>query len=361
VTRVRFPPSFHWGAATATYQIEGAWREDDKGESIWDRFTHTPGHIRNGDTGDIACDHYHRYREDVELMRGLNLSSYRFSIAWPRIQPRGRGGANPKGLGFYDRLTDALLEAGIRPFPTLYHWDLPQTLEDEGGWPSRDTASRFAEYAEIMARTLGDRISHWIIFNEPGIFTIMGYLAGIHAPGLRDRSAFLRATHTVNLAQGEAYRAMRAVQPDAKLGSAFSMSPCEPASESSADRDAAERFHHFINTWYLEPALHGRYPEAFLEGVPSEAMGIQAGDMERVRAALDFIGVNLYVRTIVADAQNELLPGLGAVDVGAFREREGPRTDFGWEVWPEALYDMVMRITRDYASPVMEITENGCA
>jgi len=359
MARVRFPESFHWGTATASYQIEGAWAEDGKGESIWDRFAHTPGRIQNGDTGDVACDHYHRYRDDVELMRGLNLTSYRFSIAWPRIQPTGRGAANPKGLEFYERLVDSLLGAGIRPLPTLYHWDLPQALEDAGGWPERDTAMRFADYAETVARAFGDRVSHWLIFNEPAIFTTMGYLAGIHAPGRREREAYLRATHSVNLAQGEAFRAMRSVLSDAAIGTAFSMSHCEPATDSAADLAACERFHRLINTWHLEPALHGRYPDAYRGEPPLETMGVEPGDMERVRAPLDFIGINLYFRTIVAENPDD--PGLGARAVGPVGGREGPRTDFGWEVWPDALYQMVMRVTRDYEGPPIEITENGCA
>jgi len=359
MAKVHFPEGFHWGTATASYQIEGAWQEDGKGESIWDRFAHTPGRVRTGDTGDVACDHYHHYREDVALMQALNLTSYRFSIAWPRIQPQGSGAANAKGLDFYDRLIDALLAAGIRPFPTLYHWDLPQALEDAGGWPQRDTAMRFADYTALVARAFGDRVSHWMLFNEPGVFTTMGYLAGIHAPGRRERDAFLRATHTVNLAQGEAFRVMRSELPEAALGTAFSMSPCQPASDSAADAAAAERFHRFINTWYLEPALFGRYPEAQPGGVPLEAMGVEQGDLERVRAPLDFIGINLYFRTLVADAPDD--PLLAARAVGPVGGSEGPRTDFGWEVWPDALYEMVMRVTRDYDHPVIEITENGCA
>jgi len=230
---VEFPEGFLWGAATAAYQVEGAWSEDGRGESIWDRFAHQPGNIKNGDTGDIACDSYHRYPDDIALLKQLNLKSYRFSIAWPRIQPLGRGAANLKGLDYYKRLTDAILEAGIRPLPTLYHWDLPQPLEDAGGWPARDTAARFAEYVRIVAHALGDRIPQWIIFNEPKTFTGVGYWNGRHAPGRRDWSAFLQATHTVNLAQGEAFRALKSANGRLKVGSAFDVAPMFPATPLS--------------------------------------------------------------------------------------------------------------------------------
>ena len=357
--RVSFPEGFVWGAATASYQIEGAWDEDGKGESIWDRFSHTPGRVKNGDSGDFACDSYHRSDEDVAILRELGLKSYRFSIAWPRIQPLGRGKALQRGLDYYRRLVDALLRAGIRPFPTLYHWDLPQSLEDAGGWPNRDTASRFADYAETMVEALGDRVSDWIVFNEPHIFTTLGYLLGIHAPGRRDLDAFLRSTHTVSLAQGEAVRAMRAMRPGLRIGSSFNMSPCEPATDSDADRAAAERWHRFVNAWFLDPALGRGYPDAFPGGAPLARMGVEPRDMDRVKVDLDFIGINLYMRTVVRDAPEDSV-GLGAAPVGVGGS-EGPRTEFGWEVWPEALYDMVMRVTRDYARPVIEITENGCA
>jgi beta-glucosidase len=360
VAGVRFPEGFHWGAATASYQIEGAWDADGKGESIWDRFAHESGRIKNGDTGDVACDSYHRWREDVALLREMNLRSYRFSIAWPRILPQGSGAPDPRGLDYYARLADALLEAGIRPFPTLYHWDLPQALEERGGWPLRDTAFRFAEYAHAVVRALGDRIPAWMIFNEPSIFTTMGYLVGIHAPGRRDREAWLRATHTVNLAQGEAFRAMRGARADLSIGTAFSMSACEPAGDSQTDAEAAERWHRLLNLWYLEPALRGRYPDAFPGGTPLERMGVREGDLERVRAPLDFLGINLYTRAIVrANPQDAL--GVGAQAVGPVGGDEGPRTDFGWEVWPRALHDVVLRITRDYDRPPIEITENGCS
>jgi len=358
-----FPKGFFWGTATASYQIEGAWNEDGKGESIWDRFAHTAGKIKNGDTGDVACDSYHRWREDIALMRAMNLNSYRFSISWPRIQPSGSGAVNPKGVDYYSRLVDALLAARIRPFVTLYHWDLPQALEDAGGWPNRDTAARFADYVQLVAQALGDRVTDWMLFNEPTAFVDLGYLEGTHAPGHKSLLDFLRATHVVNLAQGEGFRALKAARPNARVGTAFSMSFCEPATSSEEDKLAAERAHAITNIWFLDPALRGRYPEA-LTFLPETAMGVKSGDMEKTRAALDFIGINLYYRTIAsaagtieraAHAQEWLFPV--KMDGG----HEGPMTDIRWEVWPQSLYDMVMRITRDYNRPVIEITESGCS
>jgi beta-glucosidase len=360
VGRVRFPEGFRWGAATAAYQIEGAWNSDGKGESIWDRFSHASGRIKNAATGDVACDSYHRWREDVALLQEMNLDSYRFSLAWSRILPEGAGAVNQRGIDYYRRLADALLEADIRPFPTLYHWDLPQALEDRGGWPSRDTAGRFADYAQVVARALGDRIGEWMLLNEPNIFTTMGYLAGSHAPGRRDREAWLRAGHVANLAQAEAFRAMRAERPGLSIGSAFNMSACEPAGDAEADRDAAERWHRLVNLWHLEPALRGRYPDAFAEGPPLEPMGVRDGDLERLRAPLDFVGINLYTRSLVRAHPEDPL-GLGVLPVGPVGGREGPRTDFGWEVWPRALHDVVLRITREFERPRIEITENGCS
>ncbi len=360
MARRSFPKGFHWGAATASYQIEGAWQEDGKGESIWDRFAHTPDRVRGGDTGDVACDSYHRYPEDIALLQAMHLTSYRFSIAWPRIQADGRGPVNPKGIDHYRRLVDALLDAGIRPFPTLYHWDLPQALEDAGGWPNRDTAGRFADYAEAMVRALGDRVSHWMIFNEPGVFTTCGYLLGVHAPGRRDLGDFLRAVHVVNLAHGEAFRAMRSSRPDAVIGTAFSMSHCEPAKDTGADAAAAERWHGFSNDLHLRPALRGEYPQIYRDGSPEAEMGVRGGDHERMRAPLDFVGINLYFRSLVADVPGD--PKLGALPSnGGWGGNDGPKTEFGWEVWPDALHDTILRVTRDYDRPVIEITENGCS
>ena len=358
-----FPKGFFWGAATAAYQIEGAWKEDGKGESIWDRFAHTPGKIKNGDTGDVACDSYHRWKDDLALAQAMNLNSYRFSISWPRIQPSGAGAANAKGLDYYSRLVDALLAAHIRPLVTLYHWDLPQALEDAGGWPNRDTAARYTDYVQIMAQALGDRVSDWILFNEPAAFVDLGYLEGTHAPGRSSLLDFLRAAHVVNLAQGEGFRALKAIRPASRAGTAYSMSACEPATNSEDDKLAAERAHAITNVWFLEPALHGRYPEA-LTFLPETAMRILSGDMERVRAPLDFIGINLYYRTIAS--------AVGAIERAAHPQdwlfpvrmsggQQGPKTDIGWEVWPKAMYDMVRRITRDYNRPAIEITESGCA
>ena len=357
--RIRFPEGFHWGTATASYQIEGAVTEDGRGESIWDRFSHTPGKIATGDTGDVACDSYHRFADDLALLREMHCTSYRFSIAWPRVQPSGRGAVNTKGLDYYRRMVDALLAAGIRPLPTLYHWDLPQALEDAGGWTARDTAGRFSDYTEVVLRALADRVDSWILLNEPGIFTSLGYWMGLHAPGLRDVDAFYRAVHVVNLAQGMSAASARAVRADVRLGVAYNFSPCEPAGDTAADQAAAERFHAYQNLLFLEPALRGRYPEPFSDPATQARLGVRDGDLERMRAPLDFLGVNLYMRTCVRHVDDDPL-GLHARPVGMGGTR-GPRTDFGWEVWPESLYDMCMRLTRDFDRPVLEVTENGCS
>jgi len=348
-----FPKGFFWGTATASYQIEGGWSEDGKGESIWERFAHTPGKIKNGETGDLACNSYHRWREDIALMRAMNLNSYRFSIAWPRIQSSGSGAANSRGFDYYAHLIDALLEAHIRPLITLYHWDLPQALEDAGGWTNHDTAARFSDYVQLVAQKLGDRVSDWMIFNEPAAFVDLGYLEGTHAPGRTSIFDFLRATHVVNLAQGAGFHALKAARPSARVGTAFSMSACEPASNSEADKLAAERAHAITNIWFLDPALRGRYPDA-LTFLPETAMRIKSGDMEKTRAPLDFIGINLYYRTIASAAgtmERATHPQEWLFPVKMDGGQQGPKTDFGWEVWPKALYDMVMRITRDYNRP----------
>ena len=351
----QFPEGFIWGGASASYQVEGAWNEDGKGESIWDRFSHTPGKIRTGDTGDTACDQYHRYRDDIALMKKLGLKSYRFSISWPRIFPTGKGEINAKGLDYYSRLVDELLAAGILPFPTLFHWDLPQALQDEGGWANRETAKHFAEYARTVVERLGDRIKTWLVFNEPSMFTTLGHLFGIHAPGIRDVDTFLRTTHVVNLAQSLAVKAMRGTGKVEAVSSAFQMPWVCPASDSPEDAAAAERMHRFGNLWYLETIQNGRYPEAYVDGFDPERFGGQPGDMELIREPLDFVAINLYSRTIVAADPTER--HLNARPTGAPKGAE--KTEFGWEVCPEALHNIVKRIWDDYRLPIY-ITENGC-
>ena len=358
-----FPPGFLWGAATAAYQVEGAAREDGRGESIWDRFARTPGRVVNGDTGDVACDSYHRYPEDIALLKQLGLGSYRFSVAWPRIQPNGRGAVNARGLDYYRRLADATLEAGIRPLATLYHWDLPQPLEDAGGWPQRDTAARFAEYAEIVVRALGDRVKHWCIFNEPKTFSSVGYWYGTHAPGRREPLAFVRSTHVINLAQGEAARAIKAIDGAAQVGSAFDVAPMYPATDSPEDAAAAERWHRFQNLWFLYPALHGRYPDGTLQADrQAELLDFRAGDERLVRAPFDFVGFNYYTPILVKAApQGNGIPGLDTESLWATMHGDLPKTDIGWTIYPQGFYDILTRMAKETGSLPIEITENGAA
>jgi beta-glucosidase len=358
VAGARFPSGFLWGTATASYQVEGAWKADGKGPSIWDTFSHTVGKVKGGDTGDVACDSYHRYKEDIALMKQLNQKSCRFSVAWPRIQPTGKGQVNQKGLDFYSRYVDELLGAGIRPMCTVFHWDLPQALEDQGGWPNRELYRHFADYAGTVAKTLGDRVNTWAIFNEPWVFTNLGYATGAHAPGRKDFNLFLKAAHTVNLAQGEAFRAMKAASPKAQIGSAFSMSPPAPATDSAADRAAAERFHAINNVFFLYTATHGEYPKAFVGEPPYGVMGVKDGDDKIMRAPLDWIGINYYNRRTVADAGNG---GDPYTHYHEWMPAEGPITYNGWEVWPRGIYDIVTRISSEYNKPIIEITENGCS
>ncbi len=357
-----FPQGFKWGCSTAAYQVEGAWNIDGKSESIWDRFSHTQGRVKGGWTGDIACDDYHRFPEGIAIMKWMKLNSYRYSLSWPRIQPDAKGAPNAKGLDYYKRLTDAVLAAGMRPLVTIYHWDLPQTLEEKGGWPNRDTAARFADYASIVAKELGDRIDTWAIFNEPWVFTYLGYGQLVHAPGLNNFDLFLKAAHTVNLGQGDAFRAIKAVSPKSKVGTAFSVSSVTPHSDSPEDKAASERYDAFNNVWFLETALRGHYPNAFVHGVPYDAMGFQSGDDKRMNAPLDWIGVNYYFRQIVSAPDSPALskPSYDAMGFKAVNGREGPLTDMGWEVYPKGMYEILMRLSKEYKLP-MEITENGCS
>lgn len=360
---LKFPAGFMWGAATAAYQIEGAWAEDGKGESVWDRFAHTPGKIKNNDNGDVACDSYHRYPEDIALLKQLNLGSYRYSIAWPRIQATGRGSANLRGLDYYQRLTDAVLNAGLNPSVTLYHWDLPQALQNQGGWGDRDTAQRFVDYVDLVAGALGDRVSRWVIFNEPKTFTGMGYWEGRHAPGATDPLAFLRATHIVNVAQGMAFRTLKARSATCQIGSAFDVAPMIPATQRPADIAAAERWHRFQNLWFVHTALHGRYPDGVLPHDEQEQLlGFRSGDEQLMRAPLDFIGINYYSPSIVQDApQGNGIPNLNTRAQWARMLGTHPQTDLGWDIYPHGFYEILMRMARETGFLPMEITENGAA
>jgi beta-glucosidase len=359
----KFPEGFLWGAATASYQIEGAWDEDGKGESNWDRFSHTSGKVLMGHTGDVACDHYHRYPEDIEIMKTLGLQAYRFSISWARILPKGRGPVNPAGLDFYSRLVDALLEANIVPFPTLYHWDLPQALEDEGGWAMRSTAEAFAEYAEVMGSHLGDRIRNWTTFNEPACTAWLGYLSGIDAPGICDINLALQSSHHLLLAHGMAVPRLRQINPAAEVGIVLNIGWTVPASSSRADRDAASYWDGLWVRWFADP-LHGRgYPQDVIEGAvtrgarPDIMDVVQPGDLEQISVPLDFVGINYYTRNMArAEAKDNLPQEL-------VRAPEGPEnwTENSWEHYPEGLHKVLCRMAFDYQIPKIYITENGAS
>jgi beta-glucosidase len=377
IAKACFPDGFLWGMATASYQVEGAWNEDGKGESNWDRYTHTVGKIRGGGTGDLACDAYHLYPQDIALLKSLNLKSYRFSISWSRIQPTGTGAPNQKGIDHYKRFLDALLEVGIRPFCTLYHWDLPQALEDRGGWPNRDLADYFADYAGILAKNLGDRITVWAPFNMPWSFTYLGYGVGVFPPSRTKYTDFLKAAHTVSLAQGKGFRAIKAASSKATVGSAYGMAPAYPKTDSEADRAAAARYHAMNNVFFLDAAMYGKYPKAFAGETPYEVMGFRPGDDQIMNVPLDWIGFHYYTRRIVSDTGGSPHPG-GPASFGteiedtaggrdpytqfsAVMPTEGPLTDAGLEIWPRGIYDLVMQITREYKHPIIEITESGCS
>jgi beta-glucosidase len=354
--RLSFPDDFTWGAATAAYQIEGAWNEDGKGESIWNRFTHTPGKIETGETGDVACDHYHCWPQDISLMQDIGVGAYRFSIAWARILPEGRGRVNPAGLDFYDRLVDTLLGKGIKPFVTLYHWDLPQRLQDEGGWPARAVVDAFAEYALAVGRSLGDRVKDWMTLNEPHVSAIVGYLDGHHAPGHTNLGEALAASHHLLLAHGRAIPILRATSPGARVGIALDYRPQTPASPSVADRAAAWSEGGVINRWFLDPLAGRGYPEDMRSGYGEGMSFVRDGDMEKIGAPLDFLGLNYYFRNIARSSsveESENLPrGVRPND---------ECTEMGWEVYPEGMFEMLGQVHFGYHFPAIYVTENGAA
>lgn len=351
-----FPPGFVWGTATASYQIEGAAFEEGRMPSIWDTFCRKPGAILDKSNGDVADDHYHRVEEDVALMAELGVTGYRFSIAWPRIVPDGVGKVNQAGLDWYKRLVDALLKHNITPFATLYHWDLPQVLSDRGGWTQRFITDAFAGYVDAVSRGLGDRVQHWMTLNEPWVSSFLGYGIGIHAPGVADWESYLRAAHHLLLAHGKAVPVLRANGTEAtRIGLANALTWADPATDSEADRAAAARHYSFQNGWFLEPLFRGRYPDNLINELGWHLIPMEAGDMEIISAPIDFLGVNYYTRAVVADAPDQ--PGTHARSI---RVESSEYTHMDWEVWPEGLTNLLLRLTADYGLPLY-ITENGAA
>lgn len=353
---VIFPEGFVWGAATAAYQIEGAYNEGGRGPSIWDTFSHTPGKVRSGDTGDMACDSYHRYPEDIRLIQELGLTAYRFSVSWSRVFPSGYGRPNPEGLDYYKRLVDALYAAGVEPWVTLYHWDLPQALQDRGGWANRDTVAWFGEYAYTMARALGG-VHNWITHNEPWVVAFLGHYTGVHAPGVRNLETALRVSHHLLLSHAEAMEALRAeMPPGGRAGITLNLSPVQPVSDTGSDVEAAGREDGYLNRWFLDPLFRGSYPQDMLEWYGDRAPEPQPGDMERIAAPIDFLGVNYYFRELVRHDPLRMPVGAAIINPGGRRY-----TNMGWEVYPEGLHDVLGRLQQYYALPDVYITENGAA
>jgi beta-glucosidase len=376
VPLLKFPPDFRWGAATAAYQIEGAVTAGGRTPSIWDTFSHTPGRVAGGDTGDVAADHYHRYAEDVDIMADLGLTSYRFSTSWSRVQPHGTGPASVAGLDFYSRLVDRLLDRGIRPVITLYHWDLPQELEDSGGWCNRDTADRFADYAGIVAESLGDRVSSFTTLNEPWCSAFLGYGAGVHAPGLTSDAAALTALHHLLLAHGRAVQVLRATVPDAELSITLNLAEVRAASDSAADLDAARRIDALANRSFLTPLFGNGYPTDLIADTSAITHWdfVKPGDLVEIGQPLDNLGVNYYTPSLVrahrgddirqnhdGHGQGEGNAWPGSADVVEFLRQPGEHTSMDWVVDPSGLRDLLLRVARDVPTLPIYVTENGAA
>ena len=351
-----FPAGFLWGAATSAYQIEGSPLADGAGPSNWHVFSHTPGSTRDGDTGDVACDHYRLWRQDVDLMAAMGLNAYRFSVSWSRVQPDGSGAVNPAGLAFYDRLVDALLERGLAPNLTLYHWDLPAALEEAGGWTNPQIVDRFAQYARILARALGDRVAMWSTLNEPWVVVDAGYLHGVHAPGRQDPAAAMRTAHHLLLAHGAAVRALREESPRARVGIVVNIEPKYPASADPADVAATARADAAMNRLYLDPLLLGHYPEEMPAIYGDAWPDHPAGDFALIREPLDFLGVNYYTRAVVG--HDDSVPFLRAAPVP---QPDVEHTDLDWEVHPASLTRTLLWIRERYGSIPLYVTENGAA
>ncbi len=352
-----FPTTFLWGAATSSYQIEGATHEDGRGQSTWDVFAATPGKTYHGETGDVAVDHYHRMPQDVELMAHLGIGAYRFSLAWPRILPDGRGSINVRGLDFYDRLVDALLAKNILPVATLYHWDLPIALYNEGGWLNRDTAYAFADYAEVVARQLGDRVSMWITHNEPWCSAYLGYGAGTHAPGMQDMQAAVTVGHHLLLSHGLAVPRLRThTKAGTQVGIALNFTPVYPADDTPETAQSVVRTDTITNRWFVEPIYKGAYPEHLFEDIGVKPPPVQESDLAVIATPIDFLGVNNYSRMVVRS--NPSKPN-GVEFVAPVPDAS--YTEMGWEVYPQAIGSLLTRLHKDYRVPSLLVTENGAA
>jgi beta-glucosidase len=345
-----FPPGFVWGVATSSFQIEGAPAEDGKGPSIWDEFCRVPQAIADASNGDVACDHYHRLTEDLDLIASLRVDAYRFSVSWPRVRPGGSGAWNEKGLNFYERLVDGLLERGIKPYLTLNHWDLPAELQTKGGWGHRDTVHRFVEYAVGMAKRMGDRVASITTHNEPWVMATLGHETGIFAPGIKDRATAMQVSHHLLLSHGLALQAMRADGCAAQLGIVLNVSPIQPATDSAADMEKAQLEDGRLVRWYMDPLFKSAYPQDVLNFLGADAPRIEAGDLAAIATPMDFLGINYYSRSVVS-----------AIEDGKVHDSGYGVTDMGWEIYPRGLTEVLLRLQRDYAVPPLYVTENGGA
>lgn len=357
-TLLKFPANFLWGSATSAYQVEGATKEDGRGDSIWDVFCRVPGNIKNNDTGDVADDYYHRWEQDFNYMQSLGLQAYRFSIAWPRIFPNGTGQVNQKGLDFYKRQVDTLLKLNIRPMVTLYHWDLPQALQDKGGWLNRDTTKYFADYAATVFKELGDNVTGWITHNEPWVVAYVGHAFGTHAPGMHDWAKAVQVTHNLMLSHGLAVQAYRAQNLKSQIGITLNLTQAYPTSDSQEDQQAAYRIDGFQNRWFLDPIFKGNYPsdmQDYMQKNFGPMNYVQSGDLKTINSPIDFLGVNYYSPSYVANDPNSSYFQTDGKSGG------NPVTAMGWEIVPNSLYDLLMRLKKDYPSVPLYITENGAA
>jgi len=347
---LRFPDGFRWGTSTSAYQVEGAVDEDGRGESIWDRFCRQPGAIADASNGDVACDHYHRLEPDLDLIASLGVDLYRFSVSWPRVQPAGAGAWNEKGLAFYDRLVDGLLARGLAPHLTLNHWDLPQALQDQGGWNARATVDRFVEYALGIQRRLGDRLATITTHNEPWVVAWLGHAEGTFAPGIRSRKVASQVAHHLLLSHGRALQALRADGARARLGIVLNMAHTMPLTDSPADAAAARLDDARGRRWYADPLFKGHYPAEVLAELGDDAPVVEPGDMAVIATPIDFLGINYYSRHL-SKASGALLP----------EDKPCPKTDMGWEIYPDGLRELLLTMHRDYTLPPTYITENGGA